>query len=137
MSKAKSTRTWLAALVAVCLLFAQIATAAYACPLLSKASMPSGIEAVVAMPDCDAMPVGQLDNERPSLCKAHCQSSQQSHESKGASDAQLLALDVLSSLAWILPPVRESNLLVVSVNDAAERPPGSPSLYLVNQVFRL
>lgn len=121
----------------MCLLFAQIATAAYACPQLNIASNSQNIESMLAMVDCDSMPVVQMDKEQPSLCKAHCQSSQQSHESKSTADVQLLALDILWSLVWILQPELESTSLVVSENATSVRPPGSPSLYLVNQVFRL
>lgn len=137
MSKVKSTRTWIATFVAMCLLFAQMATAAYACPQWNSASSAQRAEAVAVMVDCDSMPVSQMDKEQPSLCKAHCQSSQQSHESKSTADVQVLALDILWSVVWILQPELESTALVVSENATSVRPPGSPSLYLVNQVFRL
>lgn len=92
---------------------------------------------MVGMLDCDSMPSEQMDTEQPSLCKAHCQSSQQSHESKSTADVQSVALDILWSFVWILQPESESASLLVSENANSVRPPGSPSLYLVNQVFRL
>ena len=129
----------MATLVAVCLLFAQIATAAYACPQLTKltSSMAGGDMALVVMVDCDSMPVSQMDKEQPNLCKAHCEVGQQSPESKGGADMQLPALGVLWSLIWVLQPALETAGHAVSVAHVAARPPGSPPLYLVHQVFRL
>ncbi|WP_114968880.1 hypothetical protein [Rhodoferax ferrireducens] len=137
MRKAKSTRTWIATFVALCLLFAQIATAAYACPQLLKQSVSMIDGNAVVMADCDSMSASQMDEEQPSLCKAYCESGLQSHESKNSADVQLTALDVLWSLVWIFQPALESAALAVPVTQTPERPPGSPPLYLVHQVFRL
>ena len=116
MGTVKSNRAWVATFVALCLLFVQIATAAYACPQLNAASSPQNMESTVAMVDCDSMPVAQMDKAQSSLCKAHCQSSQQSHESKDTADVQLLALDILWSLVWVLQPELESTSLVGSLS---------------------
>lgn len=121
----------------MCLLFAQIATAFYACPYLNSASNVPPTVGVAAMVDCDSMPATQLDKEQPNLCKAHCQFSQQSHDSKSTSGAQSFALNILWSVAWVLQPELKSTSSVISKNAALVLPPGSPSLYLVNQVFRL
>ena len=137
MSKAKSTRTWIATLVVLCLSFAQIATAAYACPQLLKASASMAGDKAVAMVDCGSMPVSQMDKEQPSLCKAHCESGQQSHETKSSADVQLPILGVLLSFIWILQPSLETAVLAVPSGTISERPPGSPPLYLIHQVFRL
>ena len=137
MPSIKSNRTWIATFVAMCLLFAQIATAAYACPQLNTASNSQNIEPMVTMVDCDAMSKDQMDKEQPSLCKAHCQPSQQSHESKSTADVQSPAMLIWWSVVWVLQPQLESTSSFVSDHASSVRPPGSPSLYLVSQVFRL
>lgn len=134
MSKARSTYAWLATFVAVCLLFAQMATAAYACPQLN---LKAADVAMVAMVDCDGMPSSHMDSEQPSLCKAHCQAGQQSHDPKGGVTVPTPALDVLWSLVWVLTPVLDSVGRDVFVSHPPARPPGSAPIYLVNQVFRL
>lgn len=73
MDSLRRHRRWLPAWLVPVLLFAQIATAAYACP---QAAQPV-TEAVIAkaeMPDCH---VG-MDPAQPQLCKAHCEAGQQS-----------------------------------------------------------
>lgn len=129
----------MATLAAVCLLFAQLVTAAYACPQLTGKSIliTDGDQAMVAMVDCDSMPMSQMDKEQPNLCKAHCEVGQQSPDAKGGADMQLPALGVLWSLIWVLQPAPETAGHAVSVAHVAERPPGSPPIYLVHQVFRL
>lgn len=54
-----------------CLLFAQLALAAYACP---KLALP--VQAVSAQ-DGHAMPCPKLDKQSPNLCQAHGQSKAQ------------------------------------------------------------
>lgn len=137
MSKAKSTRTWIATFVALCLLFAQMATAAYACPQLNQKSAPLVDAEMVAMADCDAMPSSQMDKEQPSLCKAHCQVGQQAHDPKVGADVSTPALDALWSLAWVLTPLSEFVGRHVFISHPPDRPRGSAPIYLVNQVFRL
>lgn len=134
MSKIRTTRAWTATFVALCLLFAQMATAAYACPQLNPKTADV---AMVAMVDCDAMPSSQMDSEQPSLCKAHCQAGQQSQDSKGGVNVPTHATDVLWSLVWVLTPILESVGHEVFAAHAHERPPSSAPIYLVNQVFRL
>ena len=137
MSKQRSTRIWMATLVALCLLFSQIATAAYACPQGLKSSSVAADDAMVAMVDCEAMAASTMDPEQPHLCKAHCESGHQSPNTQNSADFQLSSLAMQSLLIWILQAVPESLGQIVPVAHATVRPPGSPPLYLVHQVFRL
>lgn len=123
--------------MALCLLFAQIVTSAYACPQLGKPlSSMHGAE-VAAMVNCDGMSAGQMDHELPGLCKAHCEAGQQTPQAKSMADVQLSSLSVLWSLAWVLQPEAVTAEAAVPGTVVAERPPGSPPIYLVHQVFRL
>ena len=98
MSNGKHSHAWTVAIVAVCLLFTQLATAAYVCPRLGNASNPVVNEVVTTMVDCDSMPNGQLDMDQPGLCKAHCQTVQQSHESKNKFNVEAQYVILFSNL---------------------------------------
>ncbi len=137
MSLSKPARASLAMIVVLCMLFTQIATAAYSCPQSLMSAVAQRGEALPSMTDCDLLRGGQMDQGQPNLCKAHCEIGQQSHESKSLVDISPAAFDVLWSLIWILTPTRETvDLLFVAIV-APYRPPGSPAIFLVNQVFRL
>ena len=135
MHKTGSTRISIAALVALCLLFSQIASAAYVCPQWLKVSG--------SMVDCDSMPVVVMDMEQPGLCKVHCASVQASYDSQGNADHLLSVfpvfptLDGLWSLVGMLQPVSASIVLAPAAGTSSGQPPGSPPLYLVHNVFRL
>lgn len=136
MGLAKSTLVRIATLVVLCMLFAQISTAAYACPQLLKSASSMAGSQMAAMMDCDAMKASQMDSAQPNLCKAHCQLGQQSPDTRSIADVQPMALDLLQSLVWVLQPIAATSQ-VASVAQSPQRPPGSPPLYLVHQVFRL
>lgn len=92
---------------------------------------------MASMMDCGAMTASQMDSAQPNLCKAHCQVGQQSPETRSMADVQPMALDLLWSLVWVLQPTTAATSQVASVAQSPQRPPGSPPLYLVHQVFRL
>jgi hypothetical protein len=72
-------RTWLrrvAVLLAGVLLFAQLAIAAYACPMDTAAAGDTAVDAAVPMPDCSD-PMGSMDPASPNLCAEHCKQGQQ------------------------------------------------------------
>ena len=130
-------RSWLSGWLVALLLFAQWATAAYACPQLAGgAPQNNAAKAMAAMPDCaGGMPA--MDPEQPQLCKAHCDAGQQSvHSGSTALDAppamahggalmRVLRLDDAAERAAPLPPTR-----------AARPPAGTPPLYLSLLVLR-
>jgi hypothetical protein len=73
MPPAKALRRRIASILAAVVLFAQLATAAYACPT-TAASAPMRNAEMAGMP-CEQMMAGQaaLDAEQPALCFQHCQ----------------------------------------------------------------
>jgi len=135
MQALRRHRAWLSRGLALVLLFAQLATAAYACPQLSGAEAPA-VQAAAAMPDCAGnMPSG-MDPEQPQLCKAHCEADQTSVNS------QLAAPDVPVAVGAALPGVvdladaavqRVARMRAVA---SAGPPDGAPALYLAFLVLR-
>ena len=132
VSKFKPVRASIATLVACCLLFAQLATAAFVCPQMLNKSAPQVMDAAMLMADCDDMNAGQ-----PNLCRAHCQDEQQSHDSKSGLGFQAPAWQAMWSLVWVVFPVTKYGDFVNAYVEIPHRPPGSPPLYLFHQVFRL
>jgi hypothetical protein len=131
-------RSWLSGWLVALLLFAQWATAAYACPQLTGgATQGDATTAMAAMPDCTgSMPA--MDPEQPQLCKAHCDIGQQSVQSGST------ALDAPSAMAH-----GGALMGVLRLADAAERaasmlpptrwagpPAGTPPLYISLLVLR-
>nr|WP_315188475.1 hypothetical protein [uncultured Albidiferax sp.] len=124
-----SRRLWIALWVVACVLFAQLATAGYVCPQWLKPVVAS------SMPGCDGMPAEQMDPAQPNLCKATGEApAQSSHQSSGV-DLPPPVWATLWMLAWLLPLRALAVWAAPAANPA--RPPGSPPLYLFNQVFRL
>ena len=81
------------------ILFAQIAVAAYACPMLNKRTAEAKTRvATVSMPvDCDQM-AGMLDPAAPSLCYAYCHNHEQSADH---ADAPALPPAMFATLYWL------------------------------------
>ena len=128
-SRLPTRRLWIALWVVVCVLFAQLATAGYVCP---QWLIPA---AVSAMPGCDAMPADPMDPAQPNLCAAMAEASPQSPHQTGSVDLPAPVWAALWTLAGLLP-LQALTVWTVPATDSA-RPPGSPPLYLFNQVFRL
>lgn len=73
MMLSRPSRSFAVLLTVVCVLFSQLAMAAYACPGLSTAQGVAMVaETDHVMPDCV-----QMDDEQPALCHSHMQSSGQ------------------------------------------------------------
>ena len=85
-----------------CLLFAQAALAAYACP---KLALPAQAAQAVA-PDGHAMPCPKLDKQSPNLCQAHGQSKAQAPD-QGAQPpvAAFIPARLLTELAALEHPL--------------------------------
>ncbi len=63
----RQTRRWWSGGLIAALLFLQLATAAYACPLVARAAMPAD------MPCAEMMARGLMNDEaHPGLCAEHC-----------------------------------------------------------------
>lgn len=116
----------------VVLLFAQIATAAYACPRVA-ADMPV---AVKGMPGCDGHMAGTMDSEQPQLCKAHCEQGQQTVNGQPTQDLATAPL-LLSVLDWSAATLAQLPALRLQTHaPSGAPPPGSPPLYLALLVLR-
>ena len=66
MKLSRRSRLVAAFVTLCCLLFTQLAVAAYACPALDKAPAAA-----------IASPCANMDMQQPGLCKAHCEAGQQ------------------------------------------------------------
>ena len=122
-----STRFWTTFLVVLCLLWAQLALAAYVCP--------QWVQPVAAMPGCDAMAAEQMDPAQPALCHAAVEASPQSAHQASGVDVPSPVWAALWTLAWLLPLLALTALAVPAARPL--RPFSGPPLYLFNQVFRL
>lgn len=117
------------------LLFAQVASAAYACPQGLASSAPVQ-QAMAEMPGCDGHMAAGLDDAQPSLCKAHCEQGAQSVNSVAASDVPA-ATTLWAVLDWAplaLVPVQAGHGQVLALSGAP--PPGAPPLYIALLVLR-
>ena len=125
---------WLSSWLTVLLLFVQLATAAYACPVAVAATMAP--VAMAEMPGCAGNMRGAMDSDQPQLCQAHCQQGSQTVHPTPASDVPTspVVLAVLdwrhSALLTAQPPSRARSMT------AGASPPGSPPLYLRLLVLR-
>ena len=114
------------------LLFAQWATASYACPQAASA-----VTAMPDMPGCHgAMPGAAMDPEQPLLCKAHCDHGAQTvNDSPQPEPSPHLLLWAV--LDWNGPasnPVHGAQ--PADDHSVRARPAGSPPLYLLLRVLR-
>lgn len=124
----------IAHLLMAVLLYAQLATAAYACPEPQRPGAPA---AVAEMPGCDGHMGGSaMDPEQPLLCQAHCQPDPQNLQPAPAIDLQTTPLlwAVLDWTAAAVQPQTQGILQPQALSGAP--PPGSPPLYLSLLVLR-
>ncbi|MCW5660064.1 MAG: hypothetical protein KIT60_20370 [Burkholderiaceae bacterium] len=124
LSRRTPMRRWVVFMLLPVLLFAQFATAAYACPLLTRAMAQSA-----SMPiDCD---MSKADTDQPTLCQAHCTAAAQS-------SGPTLDLAAMPALPTPHPvwhaPVRTLATHPAAAHNAA--PYSGPPLYLLHMVLR-
>jgi hypothetical protein len=115
------TSRFIARLLVGVLLFAQMAIAAYACPvMLDGATHGTGPSAVMGMGDAAEVQSGGMDSDLPNLCLGHCQYGQQNADSTSSPP---LPAAVLTSL-YVLPSLEQSTGLARPLATAS----GPPSL---------
>lgn len=116
-------RRWISATLVFAILFTQIATASYACPLYAVDGQAQ------AMPCADMA----LDAEQPGLCQQHCQFG---HTQQAGDAAALLALPApLLTLLFVLTPAAP-----LQPNPAAADPSrrdAAPPLSVLHCCYRL
>jgi len=127
------SRCWLSGWMILALLFAQLATAAYACPELG----PVDRQARVALAsDCDAQhAVSRSDEEDGLLCKASCDQGAQVVKAAAGFDAPQAAV-----VLYLAPSGSNRDLVSSAVAPTQpafdRRPPGWPPVYLFHRVLR-
>jgi hypothetical protein len=125
----------LAAWLVLALLFAQWATASYACPQVVETA--AGAVAMPDMPDCHGKaPGAALDPDQPLLCKAHCDREAQTvNDSPTPQPSPRLVLWAV--LDWNLPALQPARA-GKPVEDRSAHPStaASPPLYLRLLVLR-
>lgn len=110
MRQSRPYRLFTALLALVCVVFMQMATAAYACPTLADAQVrvlaPAAEHA--GMAGCE----GVVDLEQPNLCQSHAQFGNQSLDKPAqppvapfAAAALVLQLDAATHLRFDPPPL--------------------------------
>ena len=115
------------------LLFMQLASAGYACPLFESAKDPA---LTAAMPDCEETgKAGVMDPEQPLLCKASCEQDAQSFGTWAAADLSH-SLALLYVVATVTTQSLHAHAQAGATPALAERPPGWPPLYLFNHILR-
>lgn len=131
MDSLRRHRRWLPAWLVPVLLFALMATAAYACP--QAAPNAEGVAAMAGMPDCQT----GMDPAQPQLCKAHCEAGQQSVNSNAA--AASVPAPALIDARWaraLACAETASTALAAPKPQSVGPPAGTPPLYLSLLVLR-
>jgi len=77
MSSRRRNRLFTMLIALVSLLFMQFSVASYYCPGATSEMAGTAATAIVGDPCAQAM-AGAMDDQRPSLCHAHCQTAHQS-----------------------------------------------------------
>lgn len=136
MQVLRRRRGWLTGWLVAVLLFAQLVTAAYACPQAFRAPGDAAVPAAL-MPDCaGGMPM-QMDPEQPQLCKAHCEAGHSSVNSQPPASDVPPAMAVGPLLVGIVDLADAAQMAAGMPASVAEGPPGGwPPLYLSLLVLR-
>ncbi|MBK7614871.1 MAG: hypothetical protein KA375_16955 [Vitreoscilla sp.] len=131
---------WLASLLMGSLLFMQLATAAYVCPMEGRGDT-AGATAMAEMEGCDGQMAGMpsdapMDSGQAPLCKAHCEEGSQTPSASPNLNAGTTPV-LFTVLDWA-----PANLLPGQPAPSAPAaqpgapPPGFPPLYIALQVLR-
>ena len=137
MRPSRRHRNWLSSWLVALLLFAQWATAAYACPQpVGDAKQGNAAMAMASMPDC-AGGLPAMDPEQPQLCKAHCELGQQSVQTGGVVLDAPPAMAHGGALMGVLRPADAAERAAsMPPTRGAGTPAGTPPLYLSLLVLR-
>jgi hypothetical protein len=134
MTLRRHQRGWLSRWLIAALLFTQLATASYACPM-AQGNM-AGVAVMADMPGCDGNMPAAMDPAQPQLCQAHCQQGSQTVNQTLLPDMPAASL-LLAVLDWAcvnrVPTEPAGQPLGIA---AGASPPGAPPLYLTLLVLR-
>jgi len=118
------------------LLFAQLATSAYACPRLAV-EPAAAIAEMAAMPGCTGEMPSRMDPDQPQLCKAHCEGGSTSVNSSPTVFDAPLAAAVGAVLVGVVDVADAASLAArIPASVAVGPPAGAPPLYLSFLVLR-
>ena len=112
-------------LIATAFLWMQLATAAYACPMLASEA---------PMAHCEGMGGAAMDKEQPTLCKAHCDKEKQSVGAELTPVIPLIAV-LAHGLGWRVADSISPVSQPARTPDAGP-PRGAPPLYIAYLVLR-
>lgn len=136
MRKLRRHRGWLSGWLIAVVLFTQLATAAYACPLIAAASEDAKA-VMAAMPDCDGTMPERMDPEQPQLCKAHCEAGKSTVNSQAAAQDAPPAMAVAAAWVGVVDTADAAQLAASMPASVTDGPPaGEPPLYLSLLVLR-
>lgn len=123
MKLSRRSRLVTAFVTLCCLLFAQLAVAAYACPALDAAP-------AAAM----AAPCANMDMQQPGLCKAHCEAAQQTVDAYAPLH---ISPFVAAALAVIMPELPDAAPLAAAHDSNCLSHSTAPPHSIRNCCFRL
>lgn len=111
-------RRWLSSTLVLTILFAQLATAAYACPAM-RASDDAAAPAASTLPCAQMMGAAMLlDPDQPGLCQQHCQFG---NTQQAGDPAQALALSEVNRVVlFVVNPALDT--AVASARGAIQQP---------------
>lgn len=140
MALSRRLRRWLSGVLALTILFTQIAVAAYVCPT-DRAVQQHEHAAVAGMPDCheignDADDAAGPAQSPPQLCKAHCSNDAQSAARTAAPDLQPNPASVALLQRVIEPVLVPQHPVLVARVAPLQGPPDPVPLYLSLLVLR-
>lgn len=124
------TRKLVSLLSIVAMVFAQMAVAAYACPMQFQ-----GLDNAVAKVSASAADAGESDSASPALCKRHCENEQQNVNDSPQAPA---AFSFETALTLTLPLVMQSaTLRDAPVTTPSLRNATAPPLSIRHCCFRI
>lgn len=142
MSTLRNLNRFIARLLIGVLVYAQVAVAAYACPVMSTGSVSGDAghpalmgQGAASATSFDGMPGGsRFDPSQPNLCAAHCQTGQQNVDGK---PAPTVPPALLASLYPVVPaaPRAQPALTRAAVDDPL--PAASPPLAILHCCLRI
>jgi len=133
MSMARRMLRRCAVSLVLVLLFAQWATASYACPRLTAATAPA---VTTGVPPCHGtLPHAVMDPDQPQLCKAHCESGSQSAQASVHAEPSA-SYSLCAVLDWRPATLRPLAGRFVEAFAPTVPLPGAPPIYLALRVLR-
>lgn len=130
----RRTLRWLASLLMGSLLFMQLATAAYVCPMEGRGANPAAAE----MEGCEMAGMASgapMDAGQASLCKAHCDEGSQTPSTSANLNPGTTPL-LFAVLDWAPVNLQPGPLATLAPLARSGAPPGFPPLYIALQVLR-